>query len=179
MGEGERVLCTPSSHFAHGGVIVLPVCSFLFFVMFWGWYMNYISLKDKVPESDFYLLICFNKRPTTSLVEIFRAWVLLPGKVLTIPAISLLSLGTLSSALFPRELWWGELWYLRRFKRRFEQQSGWVTEAEQRTLKTEFMYLRGAKWQRTVVGKKVSWLRVLWDSKVSARYEGIKVSAGL
>lgn len=76
-----------------------------FFVMFWGWYMDYISLKDKVSESDFYLFICFNNRPTTSLVEVFRAWVLLPGKVLTIPAISLLSLGTLSSALFPRELW--------------------------------------------------------------------------
>lgn len=101
MGEGERVLCTPSSHFARGGGDCVTSLQLSFFVMFWGWYMDYISLKDKVSESDFYLFICFNKRPTTSLVEVFRAWGLLPGKVLTIPAISLLSLGTLSSALFP------------------------------------------------------------------------------
>lgn len=79
-------------------VISLP---FSFLVMFWGWYKDCVSLKDKVSESDFCLFICFNKRPTTSLVEFFRVWGLLPGKVLTIPTISLLALGSSCSALFP------------------------------------------------------------------------------
>lgn len=48
-----------------------------------------------------FVFICFNKRPATSLVKFFRAWGLLPGKGLTIPAISVLALGSLCSALFP------------------------------------------------------------------------------
>lgn len=179
MGEGERVLCTPSSHFACGGVIVLPVCSFLFLSCFGVGTWTTFPSKTRSPKVIFICLFVLIKDPPLLwwkfsgpgffFLERFSQYLQF--------LCCLWALWALHSS--PRELWWDELWCLRRFKRRFEQQSGWVTEAEQRTLKTEFMYLRGAKWQKTVVGKKVSWLRVLWDSKVNARYEGIKVSAGL